>query len=29
MAKAVAEANAVMGIEGQGSLARKVDYLLS
>ena len=29
VAKAVAEANAVMGIEGQGSLARQVDYLLT
>jgi len=29
VAKAVAEANAVMGIEGQGSLARQVDCLLT
>jgi hypothetical protein len=29
VAKAVAEANAAMGIEGQGSLAQQVDYLLT
>ena len=29
IAKAVAEANAVMGIEGHGSLARQVDCLLT
>jgi hypothetical protein len=28
MAKAVAEANAVMGIKGQGTLAQQVDFLL-
>eukprot|EP00900_Chrysochromulina_parva_P006115 jgi/Chrpa1/15504/Chrysochromulina_OHIO_Genome00022592-RA len=29
VAKAVAEANAAMGIEGQGSLAQQVDFLLT
>ena len=29
LAKAVAEANVAMGIEGQGTLAQQVDYLLT
>jgi hypothetical protein len=29
VAKAIAEANAVMGIEGQGTLPQQVDYLLT
>jgi hypothetical protein len=29
VAKAVAEANAAMGIEGQGTLAQQVDFLLT